>query len=154
MRAPEGPARDEGVEGYDPREHPAQLVRRVHQRAALLFTQGVTYPNLSAVQFVSLVTLLKHGPMTLGQLGRLTSMDPSTTTVVVRKLEKEGLITRARSQTDQRASVIDLTAPGRDCALAHVPVSRRAGEALLAPLTPVERVLLLELLRKVLPDES
>lgn len=140
----------EAVGAYDPRNHPAQLVRRVHQRGVQLFTQVVLTPNLSVTQFVALVTLLKMGPVAQSRLGRLTSMDPSTTTVVVRKLEKDGLIKKTRNKSDRRASVIELTEAGRACALDHIPVSLRAGEELLAPLTPIERGLFLELLRKVI----
>lgn len=135
---------------YDPRDHPAQLVRRVHQRAAHLFTQNVQIPHLSATQFVALVTLLKEGPMLQSQLGGLTSMDPSTTTVVVRKLEKDGLIEKRRSENDLRASMISLTPAGEEVALMHIPVSRKAGEDLLSTLTPIEQGLFLELLRKLL----
>ena len=75
---------------------------------------------------------------------------------MVRKLEKDGLIKKTRSKDDQRASVIELTEAGRACAADHVPVSLRAGEELLAPLTPIERTLFMELLRKVMSgaDES
>lgn len=142
------------IDRYDPRAHPAQLVRRLHQRAAQLFTQAVQRPNLSATQFVSLVTLLKNGPMTLGQLGRLTSMDPATTTVVVRKLVKDGLVEKTRSETDLRAVVISLTPQGAGCACEHIPVSVAAGESLLAPLTGRERDQFMELLAKLLSDHG
>jgi len=141
------------VAHYDSREHPAQLVRRVHQRAAQLFTQAVVLPNLSATQFASVATLLKHGPLTLGQLGRLISMDPSTTTVVARKLEKQGLVTRRRSDVDQRATVLELTEHGQECARNHIPISVKAGKTLLAPLTDVEKKLFLKLMRKLLADD-
>lgn len=148
------PAASNPIESYDPRNHPAQLIRRVHQRAVHLFTQPVRLPNLSAAQFVSLVTLLKTGAIALGQLGRLTSMDPATTTVVVRKLEKDGLVLRSSSATDQRASMIELTDAGRTCAIAHIPISLQAGDALLAPLSFDERALFIALLHKVLAAES
>ncbi|MBU2937620.1 MULTISPECIES: MarR family winged helix-turn-helix transcriptional regulator [Pacificibacter] len=144
----------EAIDSYDPRDHPAQLVRRVHQRVAHMFTQAVVMPNLSVTQFVALVTLLKEGTVSQSRLGRLTSMDPSTTTVVVRKLEKDGLIKKTKSADDQRASVIELTPAGRDCAQVHIPISLKAKEDLLAPLTPIERSLFVELLRKVLSDCS
>ncbi len=150
------PARDVPglIDDYDPRRHPAQLVRRVHQRGAQLFTQSVRHPNLSVTQFVALVTLLKAGSVTQSQLGRLTSMDPSTTTVVVRKLEREKLIVKTRSPEDQRSSVIALTEAGRQCAIDHIPVSVAAGEKLLEPLTGIEQELFTALLRKVIEAES
>lgn len=145
----DGPDRDI-IKSYDPAAHPAQLVRRVHQRAAQLFSQSVISDNLSVPQFVALATLQKHGPMMLSQLGRLTSMDPATTTVVVRKLVKDGLVVKTTSETDQRVSVICLTESGERCARAHIPVSIRAGESLLAPLQQDERTQFLALLHKVL----
>ncbi|WP_161556097.1 MarR family winged helix-turn-helix transcriptional regulator [Mangrovicoccus ximenensis] len=145
---------DRRVAEYDARLHPAQLVRRVHQRGAQLFTQNVKAPNLSVTQFVALVTLLREGAMAQSRLGRMTSMDPSTTTVVVRKLEKDGLIAKSRDPEDQRTTVLTLTGAGRDCAAEHVPISVRAGDELLAPLTEIERALFLELLRKLLEAEG
>ncbi|WP_138465635.1 MarR family winged helix-turn-helix transcriptional regulator [Poseidonocella sp. HB161398] len=142
------------VAEYDARNHPAQLVRRVHQRGAQLFTQKVQLPNLSVTQFVALVTLLREGPMAQSRLGRMTSMDPSTTTVVVRKLARDGMIEKRRDPADQRTTVLSLTEAGRACAETHVPVSVEAGDALLAPLTEIERTLFLELLRKLLPAED
>jgi len=145
---------DEMIEAYDARAHPAQLVRRAHQRGAHLFTQNVRHPNLSVTQFVTLVTLLKTGPLAQSQLGRLTSMDPSTTTVVIRKLQQENLIRKARSEEDQRTSVISLSEAGRAVAVEHIPISMAAGDDLLAPLTPIEKDLFRALLRKVLGDDG
>lgn len=142
------------IDAYDPRRHPAQLVRRVHQRGVQLFSQGVADPHLSVSQFVTLVALLKSGPLAQGQLGRITSMDPSTTTAVVRKLERDKLVERGRSPEDQRISVVSLTEAGRDCAVAHIPASLAAGEALLEPLTPIERDLFHALLQKILGDSA
>ena len=140
------------IDSYEVRDHPAQLVRRVHQRGAHLFTQAVTYPNLSVTQFVALVTLLKSGPLAQSHLGRTCSMDPSTTTMVIRKLAREGLIEKSRSKEDQRTSMIALTPAGQDCAYAHIPVSIEAGTQLLEPLTEIEQDLFLSLLRKILDD--
>lgn len=151
-QADKNPEQRQLIDAYDPRDHPAQLVRRVHQKGVHLFTQAVSDSSLSVTQFVALVTLLKVGPLSQSRLGRLTSMDPSTTTVVIRKLVRDGLIRKTRSESDQRTSVLDLTPAGRDCALAHIPASQSAGEDLLAPLTPIERVLFMELLRKLLAD--
>lgn len=139
---------------YDPRRHPAQLVRRLHQRAAQLFTQNTLRAHLSATQFVSLVSLLQFGPMNLAQLGRVTAMDPATATVLVRKLESEGLIVKTRSPEDQRVVVLSLTSEGEAVAQAHIPVSQAAGAKLLAPLSAAEQAQFLSLLARLLPDES
>ena len=65
--------------------------------------------DLSPTQFAALATILKHGELSQNHLGRLTAMDPSTISIVVRKLLKNGLITRSASEKDQRLSMIALT---------------------------------------------
>lgn len=139
---------------YDPRQHPAQLVRRVHQRGASLFTRNVQRDNLSVTQFVALVTLLREGDMGQADLGRRCAMDPSTTTVVLRKLQADGLIAKTRDPDDQRVMRLSLTDAGRAVAKDHVPISVAAGEALLKPLTEIEKTLFLALLHKLLEAEE
>ncbi|PZO80635.1 MAG: MarR family transcriptional regulator, partial [Mesorhizobium amorphae] len=81
--------------GYDLAAHPAHLVRRVHQRATLAFQQVMTGETLSPTQFAALATILKMGEVSQNHLGRLTAMDPSTISLVVRKLLKDGFVTRS-----------------------------------------------------------
>lgn len=145
---------DHTMDDYDPARHPAQLIRRVHQRAVQLFSQSANDPSLSSPQFVSLVTLLKHGPMTLAELGRAISMDPSTTTLVVRKLERDKLIVRRRSEEDRRMFFVELTEGGRLCAEDHIPASLASADHLLSPLTTVEKTIFLELMRKILAGDA
>ena len=139
---------------YKVGRHPAHLIRRVHQRGVQLFNSAVFLENLTASQFAALATLLEAGPMPQSRLGRLASMDPSTISVVVRKLLSEKLVEKTKLPSDRRTSVIALTERGRRCAEQHVPISIRAGEDLLAALSEGERILLLELLDKITPLED
>ncbi len=145
---------EDDIRNYDATNHPAHLVRRVHQRAAQVFNQTVLMPNLTATQFVTLATLLKHGPLPQKSIAELASIDPATLTVVIRKLEESGLIDRIRSEEDRRVWVISLTEAGRRCGQDHITISLRAGKALLAPLTPVESTVFIELLRKLIAAED
>lgn len=51
--------------------------------------------------------------MTMGELSEKINRDKSTTTVLVRKLEKDGFITGDAAPNDKRSRVIYLTAKGK-----------------------------------------
>src|ERR1700736_2864572 len=77
--------------GYDLPTHPAHMIRRAHQRATFYFQQVMNGRDLTPTQQATLATLLKFGELSQNHLGRLTAMDPSTISIVVRKLLKNGL---------------------------------------------------------------
>jgi MarR family transcriptional regulator, lower aerobic nicotinate degradation pathway regulator len=151
-KRPTDPAHD--PEPYDVTRHPAQLVRRVHQRAAQLFNQSSPDRQLTAPQFAILATLLQSGPTSQNKLGTLVSMDPSTISAVIRKLMQDGLVCRSQSDSDRRMQFIALSDTGLVLVKAHLEISRRAGEALLRPLSTGERLIFLELLERILDDDK
>lgn len=122
--------------GYDLDTHPAHMVRRVHQRATQHFQQVMEGDNISPTQFAALVTILKHGALSQNHLGRLTSMDPSTISVVVKKLISDGLVRREKSETDQRLIILTLSEAGQSYTLDRLGKSIEVGHRLLAPLSP------------------
>ena len=73
---------------------------------------GITYPQylvLNALQDVGVKESLTIG----GLAGRL-SLEPSTITPLVKRLEVAGLVSRARNQADEREVRVSLTDAGRD----------------------------------------
>ena len=154
-----GMSRDEALvhfarSGYNLDAHPAHLVRRVHQRATQLFHQVMEGDSLSPTQFAALATILKHGAISQNHLGRLTSMDPSTISVVVRKLIKDGLVRRKRSTVDQRLTILTLTETGQDFTIARLDRSTEVGTRLLVPLDRAESAESMRLLRKLCADDG
>ena len=139
--------------GYELDRHPAHVIRRAHQRATLRFQQVMAGEDLSPTQFAALATILKHGEVSQNHLGRLTAMDPSTISIVMRKLLKHGLITRSASDTDQRLSMIALTGKGTDYTLERLERSVEVGRRFLSPLSPVEQATLLRLLQRINDDD-
>ncbi|WP_181257092.1 MarR family transcriptional regulator [Pseudaminobacter soli (ex Li et al. 2025)] len=135
--------------GYDLDAHPAHLVRRAHQRATLCFQQVMAGEDLSPTQYAALATILRYGEVSQNHLGRLTAMDPSTISIVVRKLLKQGLIKRSNSDTDQRLTIITLTDAGAHYTLERLERSMEVGQRLLSPLSPEEQATLLELLHRI-----
>lgn len=140
--------------GYDLASHPAHLVRRVHQRATLSFQQVMAGETLSPTQFAALATLLKRGEVSQNHLGRLTAMDPSTISLVIRKLLKEGLVRRSSSDADQRLAILGLTPKGERYTLYRLARSVEVGEKLLAPLNKAERAMLLDLLGRIADSDA
>jgi DNA-binding MarR family transcriptional regulator len=139
--------------GYELDQHPAYVIRRAHQRATLRFQQVMAGEDLSPTQFAALATILKHGEVSQNHLGRLTAMDPSTISIVMRKLLKHGLITRNASDTDQRLSMIKLTDKGTRYTLDRLGRSVEVGRRFLSPLSPAEQATLLRLLQRINNDD-
>jgi len=135
--------------GYDLTAHPAHVIRRAHQRATMCFQEVVTEKHLTPTQMAALATLMKHGELSQNRLGRLTAMDPSTISLVVRKLLKLGLVTRSDAAHDQRLSIIRLTKAGVGYTLPLLAQSVEVGRRVLSPLTAAEQRTFMELLHKI-----
>lgn len=135
--------------GYDLGRHPAHLIRRAHQRATFYFQQVMNGHDLTPTQHAALATLLKHGELSQNHLGRLTAMDPSTISIVVRKLLRNGLIERRVSKKDQRLAIIKLTDKGMRYSIERLADSLEVARRVLAPLTSEERETLMALLHKI-----
>lgn len=135
--------------GYDLGTHPAHMIRRAHQRATFYFQQVMNGRDLTPTQQAVLATLLKHGEVSQNHLGRLTAMDPSTISIVVRKLLKNGFIQRRPTKKDQRLAMIKLTEAGTRYSIERLADSLEVARRVLGPLTDAERETLLTLLHKI-----
>ncbi len=70
---------------------------------------GLTY-----TQYIVFMVLWEKESVTVGQLGSILHLDAGTLTPLLKHLEKEGYITRARSREDERVTVISITDKGND----------------------------------------
>lgn len=71
------------------------------------------YPNFASSHGNILFQLSVNEKMTMGELSEKINRDKSTTTVLVRKLEKDGFITGDAAPNDKRSRIIYLTEKGR-----------------------------------------
>ncbi|GAA1534302.1 MarR family winged helix-turn-helix transcriptional regulator [Nocardioides humi] len=74
----------------------------------ILAELGLTYP-----QYLVLVVLGGHDEMLIKDVGRQLRLDHATLSPLLRRLERDGLVTRRRSTSDERAVVLALTEEGR-----------------------------------------
>ena len=69
---------------------------------------GLTHP-----QYLVMLALWQHGPLSVKRLSGLLQLDPGTLSPLVKRLESGGLVRRDRDPRDERALAIALTDAGR-----------------------------------------
>jgi DNA-binding MarR family transcriptional regulator len=74
------------------------------------------------------------------------SLDASTMTDIVKRLEKRGLITRCTSTTDGRRKLLFLTDEGKDVLREANRLARALDEKLVGPYSPDQRAQLMQML--------
>jgi DNA-binding MarR family transcriptional regulator len=83
----------------------ANRVTRLYR--PLLDALGLTYP-----QYLAMLVLWEASPRTVGALGEALDLESSTLTPLLKRLEAQGLVARARDPEDERRVVITLTDSG------------------------------------------
>jgi MarR family transcriptional regulator, organic hydroperoxide resistance regulator len=74
----------------------------------LLGEHGLSYP-----QYIALMAVGEHGPLTVGALGEVLRLDSGTLSPLLKRLEANGFVRRERSHTDERLVDVTLTPAGR-----------------------------------------
>lgn len=107
--------------------------------------------DLTYTQYITMILLWEHGIMTVKEMGDRLFLDSGTLTPLLKKLEAKGLITRTRSQKDERNLNIALTVEGEAMQkrAQHIPAS----VAKYNPLSDEETAVLYQLLYKMLAAE-
>lgn len=84
----------------------------------LLSELGLTYP-----QYLAMLILWAGDDVTIGEIGERLSLESSTLTPLVKRLEAQGLVERARDKSDERRVRVRLTDAGRalEARAAHIP---------------------------------
>jgi DNA-binding MarR family transcriptional regulator len=68
--------------------------------------------ELSPTLVAALVSIERHGPLTLGRLAELERVTPPSITRVAAALERDGLVRREADETDRRVSRVVVTPEG------------------------------------------
>lgn len=74
-----------------------------------LYHDGLSRNDLTYPQYLVLVTLYQYKELTVKKLGALLALDSGTLTPLLKRLEKENLVTRQRSKQDERVVNVTLT---------------------------------------------
>jgi DNA-binding MarR family transcriptional regulator len=73
----------------------------------LLEDMGLTYP-----QYLVMLALLERAPVTVKDLGAQLRLDSGTLSPLLKRMAAAGLLTRSRSEADERSVVVSLTEAG------------------------------------------
>ncbi|MEV4081970.1 MarR family winged helix-turn-helix transcriptional regulator [Nonomuraea fuscirosea] len=75
----------------------------------LLQPMGLTHP-----QYLAMLALWQHEPLSVKELGELLQLDPGTMSPLLKRLQALGYVNRERNSHDERSLVVTLTPTGRE----------------------------------------
>lgn len=105
--------------------------------------------QVNKLEFTILMLLSSNDDVTSKRLSVALNIPAPNLTVILDRLETRELIVRVRSQTDRRVQRVRLTVSGCTTVEKMDELSEAMETQLLGHLTPAERAMLFELLRKV-----
>lgn len=94
------------------------------RKAVSAYTPYLKPLDLTYTQYITFMVLWEKDGLTIGEIGERLHLDNGTLTPLLKKMEKQGYITRKRDQEDERKVTVHLTKEGRDMKqkLVHVPL--------------------------------
>lgn len=96
-----------------------------------------------------LCQLWREDGVTQAQLCELLNVEPPTVTNMINKLEKKGIVSRKRDETDKRVSRVYVTPEGRELLKPVEKIWRSVTEKLLAGIPFEERKILMDILQRM-----
>ena len=130
-------------------DHVGFQLRRAYQRASANLATRLAAYDVTVPQFSVLARLHERGQVSQNFLGRLAVMEPANIRDVVLRLKKRGLIRAQKDSSDRRLIVLSLTRAGSSLFETLRLLQAESTAQTLAPLRPVERTLLLNLLSRL-----
>ncbi|TXN29359.1 MarR family winged helix-turn-helix transcriptional regulator [Lacisediminihabitans profunda] len=96
---------------------------------------GLTHP-----QYLVMLALWERSPRTVTDIGATLLLEPATLSPLLKRLEAAGLVTRARSTSDERALAVQLTPAGAALRSEAEKVPGQIVERLGMPVADLERI--------------
>lgn len=127
---------------------PGFMLRRAHQIAVSVFLEQTSDLRITTTQY-GILFLLRHQPgIDQITVAKLLGLDRSTTAMVLKKLETDGLVGRSVGAGDRRRRALELTPAGAAMLKRLKAPAFKARERLLSVFAPSERAAFLRLLDK------
>ena len=104
--------------------------------------------DLTYTQYITMMVLWESHSATVKELGQKLYLDSGTLTPLLKKMEAKGLLTRKRSEEDERSLLVTITEKGAALRERAVNVPARISQCV--SLTPEEYKSLYDILYKVL----
>jgi DNA-binding MarR family transcriptional regulator len=130
-------------------ESPSHLLKRCSQYFGDLYAHEVGSGDLTKQQFTLLAALEHNDGVSQTALVDITGIDRSTLAEMVRRMLEKGLLSRERTEEDQRANAVAISASGRKALRGARSASERAEKLLLEALPVADRQKFVKLLAQV-----
>ena len=101
-------------------------LRKIIQSIDLHSRFLVKQVGLTGPQLIILREVLKSGEIPIGKLSKTISLSQATVTGILDRLEKRGLLTRQRSETDRRQVFLQVTQTGKELLKNAPPLMRES----------------------------
>lgn len=134
---------------YDFTKQIGFLLRRAYQRHTSIFQQAVPESQLTAAQFVVLLTTRDRGPSKVSTIVAMTSIDEPSVRGIVERLKWRKLVETEHEPGDARHMLVRLSAAGQELLDQTVPFAQQITELTYGDLSADERVTLVRLLHKM-----
>ncbi len=108
--------------------------------------------DLTYTQYITMMVLWEYGRMNVKELGKRLYLDSGTLTPLLKKLEKKEIISRSRSEADERQMMVEPTAKGMQLRDQAVEVPLEVGKCI--NLSGEEMSTLYQILYKVLENST
>src|SRR4051812_44218475 len=135
--------------GFALSESPSYLLKRCAQYFGDLYQNEAGSQELTKQQFTLLSALEHNDGVSQTALVEITGIDRSTLAEMVRRMLEKGLLSRERTEEDQRANAVAISQAGRRSLRAARNAADRAERALLEPLPLLERQKFLKALSQI-----
>lgn len=128
-----------GNGGFELSEAPSHLIRRCQQFYGDLYARESGARELTKQQFTLLAALEHNDGASQTMLVEITGIDRSTLAEMVRRMLEKGLLSRERTEEDQRANAVAISPSGRKALRSARNAADRAEKALLEVLPMPDR---------------
>ncbi|MER6103255.1 MarR family transcriptional regulator [Streptomyces sp. NPDC001832] len=128
--------------------HPGHLARRLQQAHHLLWNTMVS-EEITSPQFGVINALMAEPGLDQRTVGERVGLDRSTIAEVISRLSRRGLLDKVRDPDDGRRFLLRLTDEGTRTHGRLKVRTARMNQVFLAPLSPEEQALFMNLIRRV-----
>ena len=125
------------------------LINRTGVRVAAKFARDVRPRDISVQDWRVLASLTFYGPQRMSDLAERTSIDRTTLSRLVARMQSSGLLRRERTEDDGREVRIVMSAQGEAAARAIIPLAQRYEDVALEGFSPEETTALKAMLHRV-----